>query len=191
MHSRTRLFQAADESTCKPDPVPVACAPGDGHPSRPTVAGRLQRSTRRLGRAALDRLREPDRSPTLLDLAPGGVCRAAPVTRNAGGLLHRRFTLTGDWPKPAPAVCFLWHFPAGRPGLPLATTLPCGVRTFLGAARPSEEGQSTTRPSGRLVRRAHDGTGGGRDWRATSQSRLRSMHAAARRRRTRGHPRAS
>ena len=29
------------------------------------------------------------------------------------------------------AVCFLWHCPAGRPGLPLATTLPYGVRTFL------------------------------------------------------------
>ena len=30
------------------------------------------------------------------------------------------------------AVCFLWHCPAGRPGLPLTTTLPCGARTFLG-----------------------------------------------------------
>ncbi len=32
------------------------------------------------------------------------------------------------------AVCFLWHCPASRPGLPLTTTLPCGVRTFLGGA---------------------------------------------------------
>ncbi len=63
-----------------------------------------------------------------LDLAPGGVCRAAPVTRNAGGLLHHRFTLTGTC---TPAVCFLWHFPAGCPGWALPTTLPCGVRTFL------------------------------------------------------------
>ncbi len=31
----------------------------------------------------------------LLDLAPGGVYLAAPVTRGAGGLLHHRFTLTG------------------------------------------------------------------------------------------------
>src|ERR1700760_1378471 len=31
-----------------------------------------------------------------------------------------------------PAVCSLWHCPAGRPGLPLTTTLLCGVRTFLG-----------------------------------------------------------
>jgi hypothetical protein len=29
----------------------------------------------------------------LLDLAPGGVCLAAPVTKRAGGLLHHRFTL--------------------------------------------------------------------------------------------------
>jgi len=32
------------------------------------------------------------------DLAPGGVYRAVPVTRDAGGLLHHRFTLT-DQPK--------------------------------------------------------------------------------------------
>src|SRR5947208_487504 len=29
----------------------------------------------------------------LLDLAPGGVCRAVPVAWGAGGLLHHRFTL--------------------------------------------------------------------------------------------------
>jgi len=33
-----------------------------------------------------------------------------------------------------PAVCFLWHFPAGHPGWALPTTLPCGARTFLGDA---------------------------------------------------------
>src|SRR6476469_3951822 len=31
-----------------------------------------------------------------LDLAPGGVYRAVPVTRDAGGLLHHRFTLTAS-----------------------------------------------------------------------------------------------
>lgn len=31
------------------------------------------------------------------------------------------------------AVCSLWHCPAGCPGWVLPTTLPCGVRTFLGA----------------------------------------------------------
>ena len=64
-----------------------------------------------------------------LDLAPGGVYRAAAVTCGAGGLLHRRFTLT---PRPGRgAVCFLWHCPAGHPGSALPTTLPCDVRTFL------------------------------------------------------------
>ena len=79
-----------------------------------------------------------------LGLAPGGVYLAVPVTRDAGGLLHHRFTLTP--PSRAVAVCFLWHFPAGHPGLPLATTLPCGVRTFLGPGRPGP------RPPCQLVR---------------------------------------
>ncbi len=29
------------------------------------------------------------------------------------------------------AVSFLWHYPADRSGSPLATTVPCPVRTFL------------------------------------------------------------
>jgi len=34
--------------------------------------------------------------------------------------------------RPGPsAVCFLWHFPAGRPDWPLASTLPSGAPTFL------------------------------------------------------------
>src|ERR1700761_9627486 len=57
-----------------------------------------------IGRAALDRSRREPLAP-LLDLAPGGVYRAAAVTCGAGGLLHHRFTLT---PAHAGAVCFLW-----------------------------------------------------------------------------------
>jgi len=109
-----------DEPACKPGSVPgrLAAIPFGDHPSRRAVAGTLQRSTRRLGRAALERLRTasvPGRR--LFDLAPGGVYRAVPVTRGAGGLLHHRFTLTGD-PR-VPAVCSLWHCPAARAGLPL------------------------------------------------------------------------
>jgi hypothetical protein len=64
-----------------------------GHPSTDAVADALQRPTRALGRAALDR--------ALSGLAPGGVYRAAPVTRHAGGLLHHLFTLTAPrGPKP-------------------------------------------------------------------------------------------
>jgi hypothetical protein len=116
-----------DESVDTPGSVPCRRYQrrGDGHPSRPAIADRFQRPTRRLGRAVLERL--------LSGLAPGGVYRAAPVTWGAGGLLHRRFTLT---PRPAEAgleaVCSLWHCPADHSGWLLATTLPCGARTFLG-----------------------------------------------------------
>ena len=95
-----------------------------------------------LGRAALER--------TLSELAPGGVYQADPVTGAAGGLLHHRFTLAaapaGRSRRFAVAVCSLWHCPAGHPGWPLATTAPCGARTFLGGDF------SPTRPPGRLIR---------------------------------------
>jgi hypothetical protein len=102
-----------------------------------------------IGRAALKRSR---RHPGLsrkspLDLAPGGVYQAAPVTWGAGGLLHHRFTLTPPLVKNSGAVCFLWHCPAGHPGSALPTTLPCGARTFLTGPR------GPARPPGRLTRR--------------------------------------
>jgi hypothetical protein len=77
----------------------------------------------------------------LSGLAPGGVCRAARVAPGAGALLPHRFTLACSGPlrRPFPpsAVCFLWHFPAGRPDWVLPSTVPCGVRTFLGPGRRS------------------------------------------------------
>ncbi len=78
---------AGDEPACKPGSVPRPRHRdrGDGHPSTTAVADRLQRPTRVLGRAALER--------TLSGFAPGGVYRAGPVTGAAGGLLHHRFTL--------------------------------------------------------------------------------------------------
>src|SRR3712207_3936336 len=89
------------------------------------------------------------RTAVPLDLAPGGVYRAAPVARCAGGLLHHRFTLTSGEPL---AVCSLWHCPAGHPGSPLATTLPCGARTFLGdGVSPADATARPTRPSCRPV----------------------------------------
>ena len=58
-----------------------------------------------------------------------------------GRLCHhiRRCALTAPFhPHPVSrAVYFLLHFPAGRPGLPLATTVPCGVRTFLDPCQPT------------------------------------------------------
>jgi hypothetical protein len=88
---------------------------------------------------------------TLLGLAPGGVYRATPVSRGAGGLLPHRFTLTGT----RPAVFSLWHFPAGRPGLPLATTLLCGVRTFLGGVRENTDGRRESNPRPQALRLRH------------------------------------
>ncbi len=115
---------------------------GGDHPSGHTVTGCLERPTRRLGRAALERLRGRTRGCGLLGLASGGVCLATPVTRDAGALLPHRFTLTTA----RVAVCFLWHFPASHLGLPLAITLLCEVRTFL---EPPCDGP---RPPGQLVR---------------------------------------
>src|SRR5687768_8996608 len=59
--------------------------------------------------------------PSLFGLAPGGVCRAASVAGRAVGSyptlspLPRR--LRGE------AVCFLWHFPWGRPRRSLSGTV--------------------------------------------------------------------
>lgn len=56
------------------------------------------------------------------------------------------------------AVCFLWHYPASHLGLPLATALLCGVRTFLDQ-RPGCTVTCTRflepRPPGQLVRTDH------------------------------------
>ena len=83
----------------------------------------------------------------LLGLAPGGVCRAARVAPDAGALLPHRFTLTcGRSPGPS-AVCSLLHFPSGRPDLALASTLPCGVPTFLDTV--TECRAAATRPTHR------------------------------------------
>jgi hypothetical protein len=54
------------------------------------------------------------------------------------------------------AVCSLLHFPSPRDARPLAGTLPCGARTFLGAGPQARDAihtrfpfcQTATRPSG-------------------------------------------
>lgn len=98
---------------------------GGRHPSGYIVAEYLKRSTRTLQRAAVKHVRSSTRREAF-DLAPSGVYQATAVTDNTGALLPHLFTLTTKV-----AVCFLWHYPAGHPGLPLATTLLYGVRTFL------------------------------------------------------------
>ncbi len=108
------------ESACRRDSVQAPEGGPGGHPSeRPTW-----------GAPSLeDRTSSP--SPTL-GLAPGGVYRAIEVALDAGALLPHPFTLTCAGPEgPPSAVSFLWHCPAGHPDWPLASTLLCGVPTFL------------------------------------------------------------
>jgi hypothetical protein len=52
---------------------------------------------------------------TLLGLAPGGVCLANDITATAGGLLHRRFTLTGIEPGSMPAIHLSVALAVGSP----------------------------------------------------------------------------
>ena len=122
----------ADELACKPDSVPRSGRGGD-HPSRATVAGCLVRSTRELGRAALER--------SLSDLAPGGVYRAARVTPGAGGLLHHRFTLTRR--RGAGRSAFCGTVPRVAPGGRYPP--PCPVESGLSSSTP--RGQRRGRPA--------------------------------------------
>ncbi len=102
--------------------------------SLPTASCGLPAS---IGRAALERLRgkpRPEAPPSLFDLAPGGVYRAAGVTSGAGGLLHHRFTLT---PGPLPVQgrsAFCGTVPRVTPGRRYRP--PC----------PAEPGPSSPRP---------------------------------------------
>ena len=78
-----------DKPACKPDSVPR-------QRRRPSIWGRCCHRPRAIYPQALGG--QPAcadcRVAVLLDLAPGGVCRATAVTCGAGGLLHHRFTLT-------------------------------------------------------------------------------------------------
>ena len=107
--------------------VPVAAI----HLGRRLPAGSSGLPGGLVGRAALP----------LLGLAPGGVYRATRVTPGAGALLPHRFTLAcaGLASRPS-AVCSLWHFPAGHPDWALPSTLPYGVRTFLGRVPVAHRG---------------------------------------------------
>jgi len=93
--------------------------PRDGHSSATPVAGRLKQPTRTAG---LETCRGSRPAPSLFGFAPGGVYHAGPVAGPAVGSyptlspLPRR-QCTGE------AVCFLWHFPWGRPRRPLAGTV--------------------------------------------------------------------
>src|SRR5690606_15084019 len=67
----------------------------------------------------------------LFGLAPGGVCRATAVTGSAV-VSYTTVSPLPVTPRGPSAVCSLLHFPSPLDARPLAGTLPCGARTFLG-----------------------------------------------------------
>ncbi len=140
---RKRGPEAADESACTPGSVSQAAraAGGGGHPSRAAVADSLVRSTRGLGRAALEHPRTVP-GGTDLDLAPSGVYRAGRVTSVAGGLLHHRFTLTCRRSGRRSAFC--GTVPRVTPGGRYPP--PCSVEPGRSSAGP--EGTRRDRPAG-------------------------------------------
>ena len=91
----------------------------DDHSSGTSVAGRLARPTRRTVRK---RTRGP--KPPVLPIRScsrwGLPCRSCLQAR--GALLPHPFTLT-SWFCNELAVCFLWHFPWGRPRRALPGTV--------------------------------------------------------------------
>ena len=129
------------ESACKPASVPRGFPRGGGHPSGTGVAAGLLRSTRGLGRASLRGRMVRGRCVPSLTLLRVGFTEPTGHPA-AGALLPHRFTLTALG---RAAVCSLWHCPAGRPDWRLASTLPCGGRTFL------DPGEPGPRPPSRLA----------------------------------------
>ena len=123
----------ADELACKPDPVPgrlAALRSATIHLGPPSPAGSsgLPADSDGPPSNACAALRS-FRLESLLTLLRVGFTEPP---RSPGALVVS-YTTVSPLPRSRGAVCFLWHCPAGHPGLPLATTLPCGVRTFLGS----------------------------------------------------------
>jgi hypothetical protein len=134
---------AMGELTCTPGSVPRAVAgPAGSRPvgvaaihlglPSPTGSSSLPAG---IGRAALKHLRRPT-----LAGRPSWPCSGWGLPSRPGHP-RRWWALTPPfhpylvgWLPSLQAVCFLWHCPAGHPGLPLTTTLPCGARTFLDGA---------------------------------------------------------
>ena len=112
--------------------IQTACKPGSVLALRPGAAIPLGRALPRASRdqPGLQGGNAPGRGvftpgpPPLRGLAPGGVYPAAPVAR--GAVRSCRTVSPLPWPMVSHgcgAVCFLWHFPWGRPRRPLTGTV--------------------------------------------------------------------
>ena len=140
------------QTACKPGFVRAAGFPEvrDDHSSWTRLAARLTRPTRAAER---ERLLCLAALPPLFGLAPGGVYPAAPVARGAVRSCRTVSPLpAGYLAALARAVCFLWHFPWGRPRRPLAGTVFPWSPDF--PLTPQVKPGRDQRPSGRLA--AHD-----------------------------------
>ena len=113
-----------------PCDAPLATNPGDGAepPLRPPVVS------------------HGSRRPPLFGLAPDGVCPAAAVTRSAVRSYRTVSPLPAMTSRSVQAVCFLWHFPWGRPRRPLA-----GIVVPWSPDFPPTGCYPRQRPSGRLA----------------------------------------
>jgi len=157
--------KAAGELAYRPGSVrPLARA--DGHPSRTAVADSLVRSTRehRAGRPQSLAQEHADIGMLPLDLAPGGVYRAAQVALSAGGLLHRRFTLTPGRVRGRSVFC--GTIPRVTPGRRYRP--PCPAEPGPSSARHACRGRPADSPAAtpRLWQPARQGAArSGRLWR--------------------------
>jgi hypothetical protein len=106
---------------CKPGSVVRGIAAADGHSSGTSVTGRLARPTRAAGRVLPCPRRSASDRPYLV-LLPVGFAWTETVT----GLAVRSYRTLSPLPAKGlrrPAVCFLWHFPWGRPRRTLSGTV--------------------------------------------------------------------
>ncbi len=109
------------QAVCKPGSVSTAAdfAAVDGHSSGTSVAGRLARPTRAARRGNPPAGRARHATPMRSCSRWGLPCHDR--YRPRGALLPHPFTLTRrPWRR---AVCFLWHFPWGRPRRALPGTV--------------------------------------------------------------------
>jgi hypothetical protein len=137
-------LQAKCQPACKPGSVrrcPKA-RPTTIHLGRPSPDASSNQPGRRLGNLPGEGIP----APPLFGLAPGGVYRAAGVAAGA----VRSYRTLSPLPARRPAVCFLWHFPWGRPRRALPGTVSPWSPDF---PLPRE------RSSGRLAFRIKDGAG--------------------------------
>ena len=125
---------------CKPDSVPGAFTPFDGHSSGPAVAGRLEPPTRAARR------KHPMRGPYLA-LLPAGL--AVPVRSPVP-----RWALTPPFHPCSEigAVCSLWRFPSGLPGRALPGAVASWSPDFPPRRLPKELPQAAVRPSAQVSR---------------------------------------